>query len=93
MEEILDAAFCFYCHKAEQKGKLKNTTKNLSFISKGFVNWKDATETQYSSLYLKILVELIICHEQVKIAFYVQASVMKVSAGHARLYIRLWFNH
>lgn len=43
-DEALDAVFCFHCRKAEQEGKLRSTTKDPSFISKGFVNWKDATE-------------------------------------------------
>lgn len=43
-DEVLDAIFCFHCRKAEQEGKLKSATKDSSFISKGFVNWKDATE-------------------------------------------------
>ena len=37
-------AFCFLCHKAEREGKLKAANKDLSFISKGYSNWKDATE-------------------------------------------------
>ena len=41
-DETLDAVFCFHCSKAEQEGKLRTTTKDLSFISKGFVNWKEA---------------------------------------------------
>ena len=43
-DEASDAALCFYCSKAEQEGKLRSTAKDLSFISKGFTNWKDATE-------------------------------------------------
>ena len=39
-----DAALCFYCSKAEQEGKLRSATKDLSFISKKFTNWKDATD-------------------------------------------------
>ena len=37
-------SFVFCCHKAEQESKLKSTTGDLSFISKCFINWKDATE-------------------------------------------------
>ena len=43
-DEASDSALCFYCSKAEQEGKLRSTAKDLSFISKGFTNWKDATE-------------------------------------------------
>ena len=43
-DEASDVAFCFYCRKADQEGKLRSTNKDLSFISKGFTNWKDATE-------------------------------------------------
>lgn len=43
-DETSDATSCFYCCKAEQEGKLRNTTKDLLFISKCFVDWKDATE-------------------------------------------------
>ena len=37
-------AFCFLCREAETEGKLKAANKDLSFISKGFSNWKDTTE-------------------------------------------------
>ena len=30
--------------KAEQEGKLKATNKDVAFITKGFTNWKDATD-------------------------------------------------
>ena len=43
-DEASDLAFCFLCCKAETEGKLKAANKDLSFISKGFSNWKDATE-------------------------------------------------
>ena len=43
-DEASDMAFCFLCRKAETEGKLKAANKDLSFISKGFSNWKDATE-------------------------------------------------
>jgi len=32
--ETLDAAFCFYCHKADNEGKLRSNTKEPSFILK-----------------------------------------------------------
>ena len=34
----------FLCHKAEREGKLKAANKDLLYISKGYSNWKDATE-------------------------------------------------
>ena len=43
-DKALDMAFCFLCCKAEREGKLKAANKDLSFISKGYSNWKDATE-------------------------------------------------
>ena len=39
-----DAVFCFYCKKNSQENSLKNTKEKDAFISKGFVNWKDAIE-------------------------------------------------
>lgn len=42
--EALDATFCHVCARAEEEGKLKANSKDLSFIQKGFTNWKDATE-------------------------------------------------
>ena len=37
----LDAAFCFSCCKASKQGKVR--LNGISFIVKGFTNWKDAT--------------------------------------------------
>ena len=42
--EALDATFCHVYAGAEEEGKLKANSKDLSFIQKGFTNWKDATE-------------------------------------------------
>ena len=42
-DEATDTSFCYYCGKAEQEGKLKATNKDVAFITKGFNNWKDAT--------------------------------------------------
>ena len=43
-DEATDASFCYYCGKADQEGKLRATNKDLAFITKGFTNWKDATD-------------------------------------------------
>ena len=43
-DEATDTSFCYYCGKAEQEGKLKATNKDVAFITKGFNNWKDATD-------------------------------------------------
>ena len=34
-DEVNDTAFCYYCGKAEQEGKLKATNKDVAFITKG----------------------------------------------------------
>ena len=43
-DENCDAAFCYLCSSAEKQGKLKAASKESAFLSKGFTNWKDATE-------------------------------------------------
>ena len=35
--------FCHTCATAQQEGKLKSYNKDDSFLSRGFMNWKDAT--------------------------------------------------
>ena len=42
--EALDAALCHLCARAENGGKLMANCKDVAFVSKGFTNWKDATE-------------------------------------------------
>lgn len=44
-DEALDSAFCFTCARAEEQGKLRSGSRDLSFLSKGFSNWKDGTES------------------------------------------------
>ena len=43
--EADDAAFCFYCAKADKAGKLRSSTKDQAFLRKGFSNWKDGPES------------------------------------------------
>ena len=43
-DESSDSAFCHICVKAEGEGKLKASSKDITFIQKGFTNWKDAME-------------------------------------------------
>ena len=43
-DEATEASFCYYCEKAEQECKPKATNKDVAFITKGFTNWKDATD-------------------------------------------------
>ena len=43
-DEALDAALCHLCARAENGGKLMANCKDVAFVSKGFTNWKDATE-------------------------------------------------
>ena len=38
--------------KAEWEGKLRSATKDSSFISKGFVNWKDSTKAFKRFIYV-----------------------------------------
>ncbi len=42
--EVEDSVLCFTCWKAEQEGKLRSTSKDQAFISRGFTNWKDGPE-------------------------------------------------
>ena len=44
-DEGLDLAFCFTCSKAEEQGKLRSGNREQSFLTKGFSNWKDGTES------------------------------------------------
>ena len=37
-------AFCYLCGSPEKQRKLKAASKESAFLSKGFTNWKDATE-------------------------------------------------
>ena len=41
----LDLAFCFTCAKTEEQGKLRSGNRDPSFLSKGFSNWKNGTES------------------------------------------------
>ena len=43
-DEANDLAFCHTCMKAHAEGKLKCKTLEPSLISRGFSNWKDATQ-------------------------------------------------
>ena len=43
-DEALDLVFCHICARAEKEGKLMANCKDSAFLSKGFSNWKDATE-------------------------------------------------
>ena len=43
-DEAMDAALCHLCARAENGGKLMANCKDVAFVSKGFTNWKDATE-------------------------------------------------
>ena len=43
--EALDVAFCHLCGKADQEEKLSSSMKDQAFLSKGFSNWKDGTES------------------------------------------------
>ena len=42
-DEQSDTCYCYLCMKAYKEKKLFQNTIDLSFIAKGFYNWKDAT--------------------------------------------------
>jgi len=39
-----DVPIWYYCGKTVQEGKLKATNKDLTFITRGFSNWKDVID-------------------------------------------------
>ena len=41
--EETDSAFCFVCTKAMVENKVRIRNMDITFISAGFTNWKDAT--------------------------------------------------
>ena len=41
----MDLAFCFTCGKAEEQGRLRGGNREQTFLTKGFCNWKDGTES------------------------------------------------
>ena len=43
-DEACDHVFCHLCAHAEKEGKLRANCKDLTFLSKGYCNWKEATE-------------------------------------------------
>ena len=66
----MEAAFCYLCMKASLEGKfLTSTKRELSFISKGFTYWKEATTAfkkhQGSDCHREATEELVLLPQQV----------------------------